>query len=882
MPLERVKPEGGPGLRWLNSNLASSPGLPAGRARYPKRRAHLGQRHVKATAEKEHTLLGSAIHENQRYEHLPPRQALRAALGRARRREPARGLARAHGAAQPARGRLSGADPCSSTRSTARSTALPCVARIEDLRARRRTSIVVATPPATVPGHRRERRRARASRGGDRRPAGLGHGAGSLAEAARLEARRHGLRLVGPNCLGVHGARRRSSTRASRRAAPTPGDLALISQSGAVAAGLVEWAAQRHVGFSGVVSLGDKVDVDFGDCLDYFAADRGTRAILLYIEAISDARKFMSAARAAARAKPVVVIKSGRHAQGARAAATHTGALAGSDAVYDAAFRRAGLLRVFDLDELFAAAETLGRQKPFPGKRLAILTNGGGVGVLAVDRLIDLGGTLAALSPDDGREARPRCCRRPGRAPTRSTSSATPMRAATPRRSRRCSPTSENDAVLVLNVPTALASASQAARGGRRDRQARPRRRASRRKPVFAVWLGEDEASKRAFESVGIPHFATEADAVRGFMHLVRYREAQDLLMETPDSLPRDFAPDAATARADRRRRAAGGPRMARPARGQPRCSRAYDIPVAPVTLAETPDEAAAAARPILAEGGTVAVKILSPDIVHKSDIGGVKLDLTSEEAVRKAARDIFERAERLKPGARVAGVTVQPMVRRPKARELIAGPRRRSDLRPGGGVRARRHRGRGHQRQGAGAAAARSEARRDADRAHAGVAHPQGLPRRAGGRRARDRARARQAVAACRRRAGDPRARHQSVPCRRERRHRGRRAGAGRGRDGSAAGLRPFALRGAALSEGVGAQPRAAGRPARSSCARCGPEDEALFLRVPQACQRRGPASALLRADARVQPCLPRAADPDRLRARHRLRRARRRRQAR
>ena len=141
-----------------------------------------------------------------------------------------------------------------------------------------------------------------------------------------------------------------------------------------------------------MVSLGDKVDVDFADLLDYFALDRGTRAILLYIEAINDARKFISAARAAARIKPVVVIKSGRHQQGAMAARTHTGALAGADAVYDAAFRRAGVLRVFDLDELFDAVETLGRLRPFSGKRLSILTNGGGIGVLAVDRLIDLGG----------------------------------------------------------------------------------------------------------------------------------------------------------------------------------------------------------------------------------------------------------------------------------------------------------------------------------------------------------------------------------------------------------------------------------------------------------------------------------------------------------
>ena len=165
-------------------------------------------------------------------------------------------------------------------------------------------------------------------------------------------------------------------------------------------AGLIEWAAAQRTGFSGIVSLGDALDVDFGDLLDYFALDRNTRVILLYIEAITNARKFMSAARAAARVKPVIVLKSGRHKQASQAAATHTGALAGVDEVYDAAFRRAGLLRVMDLGELFTAAEAMAYVRPFEGRRLGILTNGGGVGVLAVDRLLDLGGTLAELSPD--------------------------------------------------------------------------------------------------------------------------------------------------------------------------------------------------------------------------------------------------------------------------------------------------------------------------------------------------------------------------------------------------------------------------------------------------------------------------------------------------
>ena len=369
--------------------------------------------------------------------------------------------------------------------------------------------------------------------------------------------------------------------------------------------------------------------------------------------------------------KPVVVIKSGRHAQGAKAAATHTGALAGSDAVYDAAFRRAGLLRVFDLDETFAAAETLGRQKPFPGKRLAILTNGGGIGVLAVDRLIDLGGTLAGISDE--------ILMKLDRLLPPTWSRANPVDIIGDADAARYAGALEalladeaNDAVLVLNVPTALASAPAAATAVVDTIQ---RDRASRHlgKPVFAVWLGEDAAAAKAFESAGIPHFGTEAEAVQGIMHLVRYSEAQDNLTKVPDSLPQAFAPDVVTAR----RIVAGvvqdGRTWLDPLEANALLC-AYDIPVTPVTLAKTPEEAATAAQPILAEGGTVAVKILSPDIVHKSDVGGVKLDLTSEAAVRTAAEDIFERTRRFKPTARITGVTVQPMVRRPKARELIAG----------------------------------------------------------------------------------------------------------------------------------------------------------------------------------------------------------------
>jgi acetyltransferase len=452
---------------------------------------------------------------------------------------------------------------------------------------------------------------------------------------------------------------------------PPTGDLALVSQSGAITAGLVEWSAAHGIGFSAVVSLGDKIDVDFGDLLDFFALDGTTRAILLYVESIGNARKFMSAARAAARIKPVVVVKSGRHAQGAKAALTHTGALAGSDAVYEAAFRRAGLLRVLDLDELFAAAETLGRVRPFLGKRLAILTNGGGIGVLAVDRLVDLGGTLAGISPGTMQKldsALPPIWSRAN--PVDIAGDADPARYVTALEGLIKDP--ENDAILVMNVPTALASAPAAARSVAAVAQAH-RNSLIRSKPIFAVWVGTSDAVTPIFEADGIPSYETESDAVQGFMHLVHYREALDALMATPPSLPQDFKPDVAVARDVVANAVEGGRTWLDPIE-MTRLLAAYSIPIAPALLARNADEAAVAAGPLLAEGLGVVAKILSPDIVHKSEVGGVRLNLTNERAVREAVADILARARAAKPDARITGVTLHPMILRPKARELIAG----------------------------------------------------------------------------------------------------------------------------------------------------------------------------------------------------------------
>ena len=501
--------------------------------------------------------------------------------------------------------------------------------------------------------------------------AGLGHGAGSLADAAERVAQKYGMRLIGPNCLGIMmpGTNLNASFSAHM---PGPGNLALISQSGAIAAGMVDWAAQRAVGFSGIVSIGDQLDVDIADLLDYFALDRKTRAILLYVEAIKDARKFMSAARAAARIKPVVVVKSGRMAQGARAAATHTGALAGSDAVYDAAFRRAGILRVSDLRELFDCAETLGRVESPPGKRLAILTNGGGIGVLAVDRLVELGGIPAAIAPATREKldaVLPPTWS--GSNPVDIVGDADPGRYAAALEVLLADP--GNDAILVMNVQTAIAPADDIAATVTGLVSKYRQQRHGSAKPVLAVWVGADQKITDLLSGAGIPNYPTEDDAVRGFMHLVRHREVVAALAQVPPAMPNEFVPDIDAARQIVIAALSDGRRWLDPIEIK-RLLEAYEIAMVPTFAAADPEQAVAHASALFAQGATVVLKIMSRDIVHKSDVGGVVLNLTSPDAVRAATADILARAKALRPEARISGVIVQAMVVRPKARELILG----------------------------------------------------------------------------------------------------------------------------------------------------------------------------------------------------------------
>ncbi len=530
--------------------------------------------------------------------------------------------------------------------------------------------VVIATPAATVPQLAAEA----AGKGAAAvvvLTAAMGSGPGS--PAAQLEAltREKGLRVLGPNCLGVIAPHARLNASLASRF-PKAGDLALISQSGAISGGLVEWSMSQPVGFSAVVSLGDALDVDFADLLDYFATDSRTRAILLYVEAIRDARKFMSAARAAARTKPVVVVKSGHGGspQVTPAGSTHTQNLARPNGVYGAAFRRAGLLRVRSLHELFAAARTLGQVRPFQGRRLAILTNGGGVGALSVDHLYEQGGSLATLS-EATRDALDRIL------PV-GWSRTNPVDLLTDIDADRYAATIDalladpgNDALLAVNVPTVLSSSSEAAHAVTRVLSQRPGH--GTRKPVFTVWLGNDPQAEAVLDAAQVPRYPNESDAVAGFMHLVRHREVQAALMETPPSLPEDFSPDVALARTLVDSALDAGQTWLDPL-ATTRLLAAYGIPMAPLWRADDADDAARIAAPLLAEGATVAVKILSPDIPHKSDVDGVRLNLANANAVREAAAGILQRARERRPEARIEGVLVQPTVLRPKARELIAG----------------------------------------------------------------------------------------------------------------------------------------------------------------------------------------------------------------
>lgn len=471
------------------------------------------------------------------------------------------------------------------------------------------------------------------------------------------------LRILGHNCVGllVPGIGLNASFAPGTLGA---GDIAFVSQSGALCTAVLDWAAARGIGFSHFVSLGNCADVDFGDVIDYLAQDPGTRSILLYIESITHARKFLSACRAASRAKPIIAIKAGRFAQGAKAAASHTGALAGRDDVYSAALERGGVLRVDTTEELFEAVETLARARRPQGDGLVILTNGGGLGVMAADALAARGAALAELSeatvaaldkvlPPTWSRGNPVDII--GDAPGARYGDALDALLSAP----------EVDALLVMHAPTGITSSDEVARGV-------VDKLAGAQKTVLANWMGGKVVApgRQILEAAGIPSFETPGAAVSAFSQLSGYRKLQSLLYETPSASPERFKPDQARARSVIDAVLADGRSLLTEYEAKELLD-AYAIPIVVTRIA---GDAAEAVRLADDMGYPVVIKILSREISHKSDVGGVALNLKSADAVRSAVETMAARVAELRPDAKLDGFTVQQMVTRPTSHELLVG----------------------------------------------------------------------------------------------------------------------------------------------------------------------------------------------------------------
>lgn len=489
------------------------------------------------------------------------------------------------------------------------------------------------------------------------------------AEGRKLEAealavaRRHGIRFIGPNCLGV--LRPDAGLNASfSQVMARQGHIALVSQSGALCTALLDWAAPRNIGFSCVISSGTAADVDFGEILDYLVVDPATRAIMLYVEGIHDARRFMSAVRAASRAKPVIVMKAGRHAEAGQAAISHTGAMVGSDDVFDAAVSRAGVVRVHDYVDFFAVAETLHTGVRTRGPRLAILTNGGGPGVMAADFLADKRLPLAQLSAETQeklRTALPRAWS--GSNPVDVLGDADAERYATAL--RLLVEDEDCDGVLAILAPQAMTEPEPVA-------EAVAEIAGGTRKPVLTCWMGGSsmEASREMFRRRGIPTYATPEAAVESFTAAAAHRANQQMLLQVPQPLGRREEPDREGARLIIDAALAEGRRVLDVIESKA-LLRAFDIPVLESVPAASPREAL-----ILGEelGFPLVMKIHSRDIAHKSDVDGVRLGIGNGAELGSAWRELMQAVRQRAPDADLRGVLLERMWRRRNGREIMLG----------------------------------------------------------------------------------------------------------------------------------------------------------------------------------------------------------------
>ena len=477
--------------------------------------------------------------------------------------------------------------------------------------------------------------------------------------------KRYNLRIIGPNCLGI--IRPSINLNATFTAKmPKPGNIAFISQSGALCAAILDWAVHENIGFSNFVSIGSMVDVDFGDLIDYFGTDPKTRSILMYIEGITDARKFMSAARHFARTKPIIVVKAGKFSESAHAVASHTGSLAGEDMVYDAAFKRAGIVRVEEIGDLFNAAEVLGMQPLPKGPNLAIITNAGGPGVMATDALISRGGKLAKLSPktmETLNSILPHYWSRGNPIDILGDAKADRYTAVV----EACLKDENVDGLLIIYTPQGVEDPAKIAKSIVKLCKGR----GYCNKTVLTSFMGHEEVEKAnsIFNENSIPTYSTPEQAVKTYMYMYQYKRNLELLYETPEELPVDVVPPKRPLFVIMRNAALENREVLTEAEAK-KLLEYYDIPVVKTSVAKTADEAAVLASQI---GYPVVLKILFPQIVHKTDAGGVVLDINSEAELRKAFDLIMQRAREYNPNAEIQGVTVQPMIKK-QGYEVIIG----------------------------------------------------------------------------------------------------------------------------------------------------------------------------------------------------------------
>jgi acetyltransferase len=486
------------------------------------------------------------------------------------------------------------------------------------------------------------------------------------ATVAQQLARFPEMRAIGPNCLGVLVPG--SHLNASFAAGMTkPGRVAFISQSGALCTSILDWSLAEGIGFSYFVSIGNALNVKVGDLIDYLAEDPTTDSIVLYLESVTEARRFMSAARAFTRTKPIVVYKAGRFAESAQAAASHTGAMAGVDAVYEAAFQRAGIVRVYRAEDMFDCAELLARQRSPAGPRLAIITNAGGPGVMAADELLEHQGRLAQLSPET-------IAKLNAVLPTH-WSHQNPVDVLGDARPDRFAKAlkivvadQDVNGVLIVLTPQAMTDPI-----GTAIRVAEIA--ATTREPILAAWMGGHtvEPGRQILNQAGIPTYDSPDRAVRAFMYLVSHRRNHEILYETPRQVPHAESVNLASATAQIEKATAAGRNVLTEIESKTLLT-AFGITTTMPRPASSVCDAVGLAREI---GYPIVMKIDSPQIVHKTEVQGVILGIANDEEVRRSFAGIVERAKRLRPDADFRGVTLQPMIASADGVELIVGAKK-------------------------------------------------------------------------------------------------------------------------------------------------------------------------------------------------------------